>query len=110
MSILSDVKEMLGVVPEDTAFDNQIIIHINSVFSILTQLGVGPTEGFMITGNSEEWDALYEDQRLNPIKSYVYLRVKFLFDPQSFGSGFVTSALERQFTEMEWRLNAEVDF
>jgi hypothetical protein len=110
MGILNDVKEQLGVVAEDTAFDNVIIIHINSVMSILTQLGVGPAEGFMITSDAEDWDLLYADARLNAIKSYVYLRVKFLFDPQSFGSGFVLSALERQFQEMEWRLNAEVDF
>jgi len=110
MSILNDVKEQLGIVPEDTAFDNQIRIHINSVFTILTQLGVGPIEGFMITTADEDWDAFYEDQRLNAIKSYMYLRVKFLFDPGSFGSGFVLSALERQFQEMEFRLNAEVDF
>lgn len=110
MGILNDVKEQLGIVAEDTAFDNVIIIHINSVMSILTQLGVGPAEGFMITSDAEDWDLLYADARLNAIKSYVYLRVKFLFDPGSFGSGFVLSALERQFQEMEWRLNAEVDF
>lgn len=107
-SILNDVKETLGIVPADTAFDNIITIHINSVFTTLTQLGVGPIEGFMITGASEEWDAFYEDQRLNAVKSYVFLRVKLLFDPPQ--TGFVTSSYERQILEMEWRLNAEVDF
>jgi len=109
-SILNDVKEQLGIVAEDTSFDNVITIHINTALTTLTELGVGPAEGFMITGATEEWSAFYEDQRLNSIKSYLFLRVKFLFDPGSFGSGYVLSALERQFQEMEWRLNSEVDF
>jgi hypothetical protein len=107
-SILNDVKETLGIVPADTAFDTTIVIHINSVFLTLTQLGVGPPEGFMITGASEEWDAFFEDQRLNAVKSYMFLRVKLMFDPPP--TGFVLGSYERQILEMEWRLNAEVDF
>lgn len=107
-SILQDVKHQLGLLPEDTAYDNIVVIHINSVLSILTQLGVGPAEGFTITGPDEEWDAFYEDQRLNAIKSYVFLRVKLLMDPPA--TGFVMTSYERQFQEMEFRLNAEVDF
>ena len=107
-SILNDVKHTLGLLPDDTAFDSDIILHINSVLSILTQLGVGPAEGFMITGSAETWDLFYEDQRLNAIKSYLFLRVKLLHDPPA--TGFVTASYERQYQEMEWRLNAEVDF
>lgn len=107
-SILDDVKDQLGLLPGDTAFDTTIVIHINSVFTILTQLGVGPLEGFMITGDSETWDQFFEDQRLNAVKSYMFLRVKTLFDPAK--TGFEMSALERQYQELEWRLNAEVDF
>lgn len=107
-SILNDVKDQLGLLPEDTSFNNPIIIHINSVFTILTQLGVGPAEGYMITGPENEWSEFYEDQRLNAIKSYMFLRVKLFFDPPP--TGFVTASYERQILEMEFRLNAEVDF
>lgn len=107
-SILQDVKHQLGLLPGDTAYDTTVMIHINSVISILTQLGVGPAEGFAITGPDEEWDLFYEDNRLNSIKSYLYLRVKLLFDPPA--TGFVTASYERQFQELEFRLNAEVDF
>ncbi len=107
-SILNDVKETLGIVAADTAFDNIIVIHINSVFTTLTQLGVGPIEGFMITGASEDWDLFYEDARLNSIKSYMFLRVKLLFDPPA--TGFTQASYDRQILEMEWRLNSEVDF
>lgn len=107
-SILNDVKHTLGLLPEDTAFDQDIILHINTVFSILTQLGVGPLEGFMIGSADEEWSDFYEDQRLNPIKSYMFLRVKLLHDPPT--TGFTLASYERQILEMEFRLNAEVDF
>lgn len=106
--ILDDVKHQLGILPEDTAFDTTTVIHINTVFSTLTQLGVGPAEGFMIETGDETWDMFFTDQRLNAIKSYIYLRVKLLFDPPT--TGFTMSSYERQIQELEWRLNAEVDF
>lgn len=107
-SILNDVKHQLGLLPEDTAFDVDIVIHINTVFLTLTQLGVGPAAGFMITGSTEKWDEFFEDQRLNAVKSYMFLRVKLLLDPPP--TGFTTASYERQILELEWRLNAEVDF
>lgn len=107
-SILNDVKHQLGIHEDDTAFDPTIVIHINTVCTTLTQLGVGPLAGFMITGPDEVWDDFYEDQRLNAVKSYMFLRVKLLFDPP--GTGFTTASYERQILELEWRLNAEVDF
>jgi hypothetical protein len=107
-SILNDVKHALGLLPADTTFDIDVIMHINSVFTTLNQLGVGPLEGFMITSDAETWDLFYEDQRLNAVKSYVFLRVKLLFDPPTIGKAF--ESYERQILEHEWRLNAEVDF
>lgn len=107
-TILDDVKHQLGMLPGDTAFDVTTKIHINTVFTTLTQLGVGPLEGFMIESGSETWDQFFTDKRLNAVKSYVYLRVKLLFDPPT--TGFTTSSYERQIAELEWRLNAEVDF
>lgn len=107
-SILDDVKHMLGLLPEDTSFDTSIIIHINSVFSnLFSATGVGGPNGFAITGRTETWDMLYEDTRLNSIKSYVFVRVKVLFDPHIIGA--VLAAHERQFQEMEFRIMAEAD-
>jgi hypothetical protein len=107
-TILNDVKHQLGILPEDDSFDDIIKIHINSVMLILTQLGVGPAEGFMLVDGSEEWDQLFTDQRLNAVKSYLYLRVKILMDPPA--TGFTQDSYDRQIQEMEFRLNSEVDF
>lgn len=107
-SILDDVKHMLGLLPEDTAFDSDVMIHINSVFGFLRQLGVGSQDGFVITGDTEEWDDFITDNRLNLVKSYVFLRVKLLFDPPQ--TGFTQQAMERQITEMEYRLNVIADY
>ena len=103
-SILNSVKKILGIASDYDAFDTDIIIHINSVFSTLTQLGLGPNEGFMIEDDSAVWeDFLLGDKRLNAIKTYVYLRVRVLFDPPT--TGFVLAALQEQIKELEWRMN-----
>lgn len=103
-SILNSVKKILGIASDYDAFDTDIIIHINSVFSTLNQLGLGPDEGFMIEDDSASWgDFLLDDMRLNSVKTYVYLKVRILFDPPT--SGFVLTALQEQAKELEWRLN-----
>ena len=103
-SILNSVKKILGIASDYDAFDTDIIIHINSVFSTLNQLGLGPDEGFMIEDDSASWgDFLLDDMRLNAIKTYVYLRVRVLFDPPT--TGFTLTALQEQIKELEWRLN-----
>lgn len=107
-SILDDVKHMLGLLPEETAFDQDIILHINSVFGVLHQLGVGPLTGFMIEDNSATWDEFVTDNRLNIVKSYMFLRVKLLFDPPQ--TGFTQQAMERQITEMEYRINVTAEY
>lgn len=107
-SILNDVKHQLGLLPEMTDFDTTIVIHINTVLAILTQLGVGPTTGVMITGATEGWDILYDDPRLNTVQSYVYLKVRNYFDPPKVG-GLIAS-MDRQIAELEYRMNVEVDF
>ena len=106
-SILQSVKKMLGIPEEHEQFDVDIIIHINSVFNILMQLGVGPEEGFSIEDASATWSDYTTDENLNLVKSYVYAKVRFLFDPPT--SGIVTGAQQELIKEMEWRLNVQVD-
>ena len=107
-SILDDVKHQLGLLPEITDFDRTLVIHINAVLADLTQLGVGPTTGVMITGNTEEWEILYDDPRLNTVQSYVYLRVRNLWDPPKVGG--VIDSMDRQIALMEYRMHVEVNF
>ena len=103
-SILNDTKKVLGLEADYTAFDLDIMIHINSVFATLQQLGIGPIEGFEITGENETWDSfLNGDKRLNPVKTYLYLRVRRLFDPPT--TGYHMTAVDEQIKELEWRLN-----
>ena len=104
-SILTSIKNLLGITEEDSHFDMSLIMHINSVFSILTQMGVGPSEGFFIEDDSSTWDEFINDASiLNSVKSYVFLKVKLMFDTSTTPSG-VISATERQISELEWRLH-----
>ena len=107
-SILISVKKMLGIAAEYTHFDADIIIHINSVFMILNQLGVGPREGFSISSDVETWDEFTNDNlTIESVKSYMYLKVGLLFDPPT--SSNVLDARNRLVSELEWRLNAIAD-
>ena len=108
-SILDSVKKSLGgLVPEYTAFDDAIIMHINSVFQILYQLGVGPTTPFVIEDNTAVWSDFTEDiAELSMVKSYVGLKVQQMFDPPQGGA--VADAAKRMIDELEWRLNVQVD-
>lgn len=108
-SILTSIKKLLGIAEEYEHFDNDIIMHINSVFTILNQLGVGPAEGFFIEDDSSTWDEFIEDlTKLQAVKSYVFMKVKLLFDPPT--SSAVTDSYNRLITEFEWRLNSAVDY
>ena len=107
-SILTSIKKLLGIAEEYTHFDEDLIIHINSVFMILTQLGVGPAEGFSIEDDVAVWtDFVEPDQGLEPVKSYVYLKVRLLFDPPDKSS--VMEATNRMISELEWRLNLQAE-
>ena len=107
-SILTSIKKLLGVAEDYTEFDEDIMTHINSVFLNLTQLGVGPEEGFMIEDNAAEWeDFINNSVQLQAVKTYVYLKVKLLFDPPLSSS--VTESFNRMIAELEWRLNVAVD-
>lgn len=107
-SILTSVKKMLGITEEYTHFDSDLIMHINSVFVILNQIGVGPSEGFAISGKDELWTDFFQDHpQLELVKSYMHLKVKLLFDPP-MGSA-VIEVMNRQISEFEWRLSVAVD-
>ena len=107
-SILISIKKMLGITEEYEQFDADLIIHINSVFSILTQLGVGPSEGFSIKDKTDVWsDFIPNDPKLESVKSYVYMKVKLLFDPPL--SSTVMESMNRMISEFEWRLNVQAE-
>lgn len=107
--ILTSVKKLLGIAEEYKHFDEDIIAHINSVFMILTQLGVGPSEGFSINDESAVWtDFIGEDNKnFQSVKTYVYMKVKLIFDPPL--SSAVLESMNRTISELEWRLNVAAD-
>lgn len=103
-SILTTVKKLCGVANSYEAFDMDFLIHINSALSTLTQLGIGPPEGFQIEDATAKWvDFLGDVNRLNLVKSYVGLRVRLIFDPPSNPS--VINAMQEQIREYEFRIN-----
>ena len=102
-SILNSVKSHIGISETDTHFDPDIIIHINSVFSILKQMGVGPATTFSIVDDKEIWDDFLDDDDFNEVKTYMYLKVKMAFDPPTNSN--IMNAMKEQINELEWRLN-----
>ncbi len=107
-SILTSIKKMLGIVEADTSFDIDVVMHINSVLFILTQLGVGPAIGFVIKDKSEKWtDFLSDEVTLESVKSFVYMKVKLLFDPPL--SSAVIESTNKLISELEWRLQVAAD-
>lgn len=103
-SILKSTKKILGLDPEYDVFDLDVITHINSSFSTLTQLGIGPTQGFRIVDDVAVWeDFLGDETAIESVKTYVFLKVRLVFDPPP--TSFVIAALEKQVSEIEWRLS-----
>lgn len=122
-SILTSVKKIVGIAELDTSFDPDIIMHTNAVFSVLNQLGIGPVDGFMIEDATATWDDFlsirqirsddttgYTDQqlaetdkRLNMVKTYLYLRVRLMFDPPQ--TSFVIESMNKQIQELEVRMS-----
>lgn len=107
-SILTSIKKLLGITEEYDQFDPDIIMHINSVFMILTQLGVGPAEGFSIEDDTAVWaDFIQDIKKLESVKTYIYLKVKLAFDPPL--SSAVIESMNRLINELEWRLNVAAE-
>lgn len=107
-SILSDIKSLCGI-PEDVQdFDNALILHCNTVFSGLAQMGLGPETGFYISDKTWNWSDVIEGEvNLHNIKSYVYLKVKLLFDPPA--NATLLKSIESQISELEWRIITELE-
>lgn len=110
-SILTSVKKVLGIPEYYEHFDQDILLHLNSVMSILHQLGVGPENGFVVEDDSTTWSDLFDGDidtnKMSYVKSYVCLRVRLLFDPPA--SSGVIDAMERQMRELEWRITVTRD-
>lgn len=107
-SILQTIKDQLGLPEEETFYDSIIIVDINSAFSILAQLGIGPSNGFAITGNKDVWtDFIPDDRKLSMIRTYIYMKVRLMFDPPT--SSMAINAMKDQIAEMEYRMNVIAD-
>ena len=106
-SILTSIKKLLGITESCTDFDTDIIMHINTVLMTLNQLGIG-TEGFQIEDKNAVWSEFIESNKLAATKSYVYLRVKLLFDPPL--NSAIIEAIKESIRELEWRLNIRVEY
>ena len=106
-SILRSVKKLLGIADEDNDFDSDIVIHINSVFLILNQMGIGPDIPFTIDPFTEWTEFITEINKISIVKSYVYLKVKLLFDPPT--SSILLDAIKNDINELEFRLLIQPD-
>lgn len=107
-SVLNSVKKLLNIHPSETAFDLDVIVHVNSTFMTINQLGAGSAKPFTIDSAAQKWnDFLTDRDDLALIKSYVYLKVRLLFDPPSNASLY--SAIEKQLGEYEWRINHQAE-
>lgn len=103
-SILLETKKVLGLPEAYTPFDTDVLMHINTALGTLNQLGIGPEDGFEVVDQNAEWDQLLEgNKKLNPVKTYVYLKVRVFYDPPE--QIHLLQAMERQIEQLEWRLN-----
>lgn len=103
-SILISTKKILGLTSDYTVFDLDILTHINSALSVLSQIGVGPTNGFYVEDSSDLWtDFIPNSSILSMVKTYVFLKVRMLFDPPA--TSFLISAMNEQIKEYEWRIS-----
>lgn len=106
-SILNTIKKLMGITEEYTHFDQDLIIHINSVLMILNQIGVGK-EGFIVRDESDAWgDFIEDEEKIEGVKTYVFIRTKLVFDPPS--SSIVSDSYKKMADELEFRLNLSVD-
>lgn len=109
-SILTSIKKQLGYEEDDTGYDDEIIVHINTVFMDLIQLGVGPADGFEIKDKTSTWnDFIVDMKKFNGVKTYMFMRVKLIFDSSTMTSALIES-YNKQIERFEWRLNHAAEF
>lgn len=106
-SILDVTKVQCGIDPEDTSYDLEIIIHINTIFFVLKMLGIGPDNGFSIIDKNAKWSDFIGESEIHAVRTYMGLKVRMLFDPPTTGPA--TQAMERQATHLEWLLNINAE-
>lgn len=107
-SILLSIKQLLGILESETHFDTDIIIHINTALTTLKQLGVGPEDGYKVIDANNKWSEFIQDKdRLDSVKTYIYLKVKLVFDPPLNAS--LMDSFKETIRELEWRLNVAVE-
>lgn len=106
-SILNTIKKMLGIDADNTDFDTDVIIHINTVFRTLNQLGIGPNNGYKIYGKENTWDEFIDDLRIEDVKTYMYIKVRLIFDPPQ--NSFLVNSFEKSAKEYEWRFTVTSD-
>ena len=107
-SILNSIKKLIGISEEDKNFDADLIMHINSVFGILRQMGVGPPEGFSIEDETATWEDFgLEDPLLSMVRDYMYMKVRLIFDPPQ--SSALLESMKQLISEFEWRAYVEAE-
>lgn len=108
-SILNTVKKLLGIDVDDTSFDDDVIILINSSMLSLSQMGIGPVNGFIVTSSVDKWTDYISDNTINleGVKTYLYLKVKLTFDPPT--NSTVIEAMKKTLEELEWRMMLSVE-
>lgn len=108
-SILNTIKKLLGIDITDNSFDTDIIVHINSIIPILSQMGIGPKNGFIVMSEDDLWTDYIDDSVVNleGVKTYMYLRIKLLFDPPT--NSTTIDAFNKNIAELEWRMMLAVE-
>ena len=108
-SILTSIKKLIGITEDYKHFDTDLIIHINSVFMILSQMGIGPDNGFSISDETTTWEDFLpsDNKNFEAVKTYIYLKTRLIFDPPQSSS--TMEAIKQTISELEWRLNVEAE-
>lgn len=107
-SILTSIKKLLGIDEDHTEFDDEITMNINTAFMVLNQLGLGSKDGFRIKDKDDVWTDFLESRiDLEAVKTYIYLKVRLMFDPPQMG--YLVDSIQKQCQEFEWRLNIQVE-
>lgn len=108
-SILNTIKKLLGIDAADDSFDTDIIIHINSIIPNLSQIGIGPKNGFIITSSEQKWSDYIDSRVINieGVKTYLYLKIKLIFDPPT--NSTTIDSINKNLSELEWRMQLAIE-